>query len=403
MKIRTLNDLDLENKTVLARVDINSPIDPESGEILDDMRIKSHLPTIDALKNSKLVLLAHQSRPGRSDFTTLEKHARILEKLCRTNVTYIDCLFGSTAKKAIDSLENGAVLLLENVRFCSEETNSEIIKRTPQKQAQTLLVKELSSYVDAYVNDAFAVSHRNQPSVVAFPQILPSCAGKLLESEIVNLKNVLAYEEKPRVFLMGGAKAGDSINVIKKLMKNGVVDTILTSGLVGTIFLSASGINIGKENKKMLKARELDSIVPEARRLLKKYRERIEMPVDLAFQKNGSREESPVKNYGDNQIMDIGTESISRYRRIIERAKIVVANGPCGVFEKEEFALGTEKILESVAESNGFSVISGGHLSAMAQKLNIGNKISYISTGGKATMSFLAGEKLPGIEALSVV
>lgn len=403
MKIRTLNDLDLENKTVLARVDINSPIDPETGEILDDMRIKSHLPTIDALKNSKLVLLAHQSRPGRSDFTTLEKHARILEKLCRTNVTYIDCLFGSTAKKAIDSLENGAVLLLENVRFCSEETNSEIIKRTPQEQAQTLLVKELSSYVDAYVNDAFAVSHRNQPSVVAFPQILPSCAGKLLESEIVNLKNVLAYEEKPRVFLMGGAKAGDSINVIKKLMKNGVVDTILTSGLVGTIFLSASGINIGKENKRMLKARELDSIVPEARRLLKKYRERIEMPVDLAFQKNGSREESPVKNYGDNQIMDIGTESISRYRRIIERAKIVVANGPCGVFEKEEFALGTEKILESVAESNGFSVISGGHLSAMAQKLNIGNKISYISTGGKATMSFLAGEKLPGIEALRVV
>ncbi len=403
MKIRTLNDLDLENKTVLARVDINSPIDPESGEILDDMRIKSHLPTIDALKNSKLVLLAHQSRPGRSDFTTLEKHARILEKLYSANVKYIDCLFGSTAKKEIDSLENGAVLLLENVRFCSEETNSEIIKRTPQEQAQTIMVKELSSYVDAYVNDAFAVSHRNQPSVVAFPQILPSCAGKLLESEIVNLKNVLAYEEKPRVFLMGGAKAGDSINVMKKLMKNGAVDTILTSGLVGTIFLSASGINIGKENKRMLKARELDSIVPEARRLLKKYGEKIEMPVDLAFQKNGSREESSVKNYGDNQIMDVGAESISRYRRIIEGAKIVVANGPCGVFEKEEFALGTAEMLKSVAGSNGFSVISGGHLSAMAQKLNIGNKISYISTGGKATMSFLASEKLPGIEALRAV
>ncbi len=124
MKIRTLNDLDLENKTVLARVDINSPIDPESGEILDDMRIKSHLPTIDALKNSKLVLLAHQSRPGRSDFTTLEKHARILERLYSTNVKYIDCLFGSTAKKEINSLENGAVLVLENVRFCSEETNT---------------------------------------------------------------------------------------------------------------------------------------------------------------------------------------------------------------------------------------------------------------------------------------
>jgi phosphoglycerate kinase len=189
---------------------------------------------------------------------------------------------------------------------------------------------------------------------------------------------------------------------MKKIMDNEVADTVLVSGLVGTIFLSADGANIGEENKKILKGKGLESLVPEAGELLKKYRERIEMPVDLAFQKNGSRDEFSVKNPEDHQIMDIGAESISRYKEIIEGAKLVVANGPCGVFEKKEFSLGTEEMIKSIAESKGFSVISGGHLSAMAQKLDIANKISYISTGGKATMSFLAGEKLPGVEALKV-
>ncbi len=400
MKIKTLDDFDLKDKTVLARVDMNSPLAPETGEILDDMRIRSHLPTIEALSDSKLVLIAHQSRPGRSDFTTLKKHAEILEKLCCSNVKYTDTIFGSAAKREIDALENGEALLLENVRFCSEETSSEITKRTPEEQAKIIMVRRLSSYVDAYVNDAFAVSHRKQPSVVAFPVVLPSCAGKLVESEVANLENVLTYKEKPRMFIMGGAKAKDSIKVMKKLMNNGVADTVLTAGLVGTIFLSASGTDIGKENKKLLKDKELEPLVPEARKLLEKYRDRIEIPVDMAYQKNGSREEFSVENHEDVSTMDIGAESISKYKSIIKGAKVVVANGPCGVFEKEEFALGTEEVLKAMAESRGFSVISGGHLSAMAQRLNIAAKISYISTGGKATMSFLAGDKLPGIEAL---
>lgn len=403
MEITTLNDLDLGGKVVLARIDINSPIDPQTGEIFDDMRIRSHIPTIDALKNSKLVLLAHQSRPGRSDFTSLEKHAKILDGLCDSNVKYVDSIFGSAAKREIDTLEKGDVLLLENVRFCSEETSTEIIKKTPEEQAKTILVKKLSSYVDAYVNDAFAVSHRNQPSVVAFPQILPSCAGKLIENEVMNLKNVLEYEEKPRVFLMGGAKPKDSINVIKKIMSSGVADTILTSGLVSTVFLASNGANIGKANKKIIREKELAPFVVEARRLLKKYRDKIKTPVDMAFEKNGSRGEFSIKDREDRQILDLGTESIARYKEIIEGAKVIVANGPCGVFEKEGFALGTEEILKSVANSKGFSVISGGHLSAMAQKLDVIDRISYISTGGKATMSFLAGEKLPGIEALKKV
>jgi phosphoglycerate kinase len=386
--------------TVLARVDINSPIDLESGEIIDDMRIRSHLPTIDVLRGSKLVLLAHQSRPGRFDFTTLEKHAQILGGLCGRKVTYTDSVFGSAAKREIEALNNGDVLVLENVRFCAEETSKLITTRPPAEQAETFMVKRLSSYVDAFVNDAFAVAHRNQPSVVAFPQVLPACAGKLMESEVENLTRILEYDDKPKVFLMGGAKAKDSVALIGKLIERNVADKILTSGLVGTIFLKAAGIKIGINNKKTLEDRGLLKLVPEAEKLLMKNGKKIEMPVDLAFEKNGTREEFSVNSHLDVSTLDIGSESIDHYKSIIEDAKVVVANGPCGVFEREEFALGTEGVLKAIASSNGFSVISGGHLSAMAKRLSIADKISYKSTGGKATMSFLAGDALPGIEAL---
>lgn len=399
MEIKTLEDLDLYGKTVLARVDINSPLD-QNGEIIDDMRIKSHLPTINSLQNSKLVLLAHQSRPGRSDFTTLRKHAGILGELCSRDVKYTDSVFGSAAKREIEALKQGDVLLLENVRFCAEETSKLITTRTPKEQAKTFMVQRLASYVEAFVNDAFAVSHRNQPSVVAFPQVLPACGGRLMESEVFHLGKIKEIGNKPRVFLMGGAKAKDSVALIGKLMDRDAADKILTSGLVATIFLKADGAKIGKNNKNTLEDRGLLKRVPEAARLLRKYREKIEMPVDLAFENNGSRREFPVKSHEDVPTLDIGEETMSNYKSIIEGAEVVVANGPCGVFEREGFALGTEEMLKSIASSSGFSVISGGHLRAMAKRLSIASDISYKSTGGKATMSFLAGDALPGIEAL---
>ena len=399
MEIKTLDDIDLSGRTVLARVDINSPLD-HNGEIIDDMRLRSHLPTIKSLQNSKLVLLAHQSRPGRSDFTTLERHAKVLGALCGKDVKYTDAVFTRAAKREIDALKQGDVLLLENVRFCAEETSKLITSRAPAEQAKTFMVRKLSSYVDAFVNDAFAVSHRDQPSVVAFPEVLPSCGGRLMESEVFHLKKISEIESKPRVFLMGGAKAKDSIALIGKLIERNVADKILTSGLVATIFLKAAGIKIGASNKKTLEDRGLLKRVPEAKKLIQKNGGKIEMPVDLAFEKNGGRGEFSVKNHEDVSTLDIGEETISNYKSIIEGAEVVVANGPCGVFERKEFALGTEEMLKSVSNSKGFSVISGGHLQAVAKRLSIAGKISYKSTGGKATMSFLAGDALPGIEAL---
>jgi phosphoglycerate kinase len=172
--------------------------------------------------------------------------------------------------------------------------------------------------------------------------------------------------------------------------------------LVANLFLVARGYDIGRVNKRVLETKNLDALIPMAGRLLKKYGDKIKLPLDLAFQKNGSRVEAPVDKIGEYKILDVGIETIIQYSRMIKESRMVVANGPCGIFELEAFALGTEEVLRAMAESRAFSVIGGGHLSAIARNLGILDKLSYVSTGGKATMYFLAGERLPGIEALRV-
>lgn len=400
MDFPILDDFDLTGKKVLLRVDINSPIDPSTMEILDDTRIRSHSPTLEALSRSKTVILAHQSRPGLEDFTTLEKHAQRLQEINGRNVEYIDDIFGSAVKNRINALEDGEILVLENVRFCSEETSYEVINKPPAEQAKTNFVKKLSSYVDFYVNDGFAVSHRAQPSTVGFPEVLPSCAGKVMEKEVKTLSKILSRNAKPNVFIFGGAKVSESFSVMKNILRKGIADSILTSGVVANIFLSASGFDIGKVNTKLLTNAKIEGFITYAKELLRKYRGKIKMPLDLAFQEGGARVEAPVNKLPNSRILDIGIETIVNYSKIIEKGKTVVANGPCGVFEINGFDLGTKEILKSMAGSSAFSVIGGGHLSAIARNINVSNTLSYISTGGKATMYFLAGEKLPGIEAL---
>lgn len=400
MEPPVLRDFNLAGKKVLLRVDINSPIDPKTNEILDDNRIRSHSITLDALTDSKVVILAHQSKPGLEDFTTLKRHAQKLGEVNGREVKYVDDVFGSAAGREIKNLKNGEILVLENVRFCSEEISPDVVAKPPSEQAKTNLVRKLSSYVDFYVNDAFAVSHRSQPSIVAFPRVLPSCAGKLMEKEVRMLSSVLESKKMPRVFAFGGSKAEDSFKVIKSLLEKATADSILTSGVVANIFLLAKGCDIGKENKQVLASKKLEHLIGEAEELLSKYRGKIQTPADLAFQKNGSRVEASVDKFPNQKILDIGIETIAHYSGIVSGARFVVANGPCGIFETRDFALGTEELLKAMARSRAFSIIGGGHLSALAQRMNLSREISYVSTGGKATLYFLAGEKLPGVEAL---
>ncbi len=400
MALLTIKDFDLSGKTVLLRADINSPLDPRSGRILDSSRIRSYIPTLEMLSNSKAVLLAHQSRPGKSDFTTLVSHGELLGRLLKRRVSYVDDVFGSSAKREINKLENGDVLVLENVRLCSEEVSEEVCSKPPMEQAKTLLVRKLSSYVDFYVNDAFAVSHRAQPSIVAFPMVLPSCIGPTVENELKVLSEVINSKERPKIFSLGGAKADDTFLIVKNVISKGIADKVLLSGVASIISLIALDKDVGEANRILVKDLGYQGFVKDARRLLDKFEEKIKLPVDMAYENKGKRMESPVDGFPNKKALDIGTKTIESFSKEIKGARIIIAKGPSGVFEVNGFGEGTQALLEAVARSKALSVIGGGHFTTVANASGLRDKITHISSGGGATVSYLSGQLLPGLEAM---
>ena len=393
----TIDDLEVEGKTVLVRVDINSPVDPLTGLLLDDTRIRLHAETIAELANkgAKTVIIAHQSRPGKKDFTTLEQHAEALSNLLDRPVSYVDDIFGSNAREAIGGLHSGDILLLENVRFYSEE----ILQREAPQQAETHMVKLLSPLADYFINDAFAAAHRSQPSLVGFAVNLPSAAGRVMERELTALYSAVSNVERPCVYVLGGVKVDDSIRVMENALEAGSADYILTTGLVANIFLWGGGVNIRKHNQNFIKDRDYCAYVKKAQELCKKFKDQILVPTDLAVCKDDKRLEYPVDQLPNLPIFDLGTETTTEYARVIRNARTIFANGPAGVFEKEGFNQGTEDILNAISSSPGFSIIGGGHLAAAANQMGLGG-ISHISSGGGASISLIAGERLPAVEVL---
>jgi phosphoglycerate kinase len=394
----TIDDFDLDNKTVLVRVDINSPVDPSNGLILDDTRIRLHAETIAELskKGAKTVLLAHQSRPGKKDFTTLEQHAEALSNILKHEVAYVDDIFGSHARDAIQKMKRGDILLLENVRFYSEE----ILKRDPKLQSETHMVQNLAPMADFFVNDAFAAAHRSQPSLVGFAFALPSAAGRIMERELKALYSAMNNVQKPCVYILGGVKVDDSIMVMENVLENGSADYILTTGLVANIFLWGSGVNIRKYNKEFIEKKGYCDFVRKSKKLLKNFGDQIILPSDLAVCMGDKRVEFSVDDLPNQPIFDIGTETIKEYAGYIRRAKTLFANGPAGVFEKDDFNIGTDDILNAIASSQGFSIIGGGHLAAAANQMGLSKGISHISSGGGASINLLAGEDLPVVTVL---
>ncbi|MDI6723751.1 MAG: phosphoglycerate kinase [Methanobacterium sp.] len=397
----TIDDFDMEDKTVLVRVDINSPVDPSSGSILDDTRMKLHSQTIAEIskKGAKTVILAHQSRPGKNDFTTMEEHSKALSNILNHPVNYIDDIFGSAARKKIKEMQKGDILLLENVRFYSEE----ILNREPSEQAKTHMVQKLSPVVDYFINDAFAAAHRSQPSLVGFALTLPSGAGRVMENELNSLYSAVDNVKRPCVYVLGGVKVDDSIMVMENVLRSGSADYILTTGLVANIFLWASDVNIRKYNKKFIEDRGYCDFVKKGKQMLKEFKGKIKMPVDVAVCIDDKREEYKINNIPDKPIFDIGTETIKEYARFIREAKTIFANGPAGVFEKEGFSVGTEDILNAIASSRGYSIIGGGHLAAAAGHMGLSSGIDHLSSGGGASINLLAGQKLPVVEVLREV
>ena len=395
----TLDDFELDNKTVFLRVDFNMPLDKDSFEILDTTRIKRALPTINELinKNAKTVIIAHQGRKDSWDFINLERHAKALSNLIGKEVKFIEDIYGEKAKDNIKNLKNGEILILDNVRKFDGETD----KKSAEDHAKSELIQNLYPLGDLFVNDAFAAAHRAQCSLIGFTAVMPSCAGRLMEKELETLEKILQKPEKPSVFLFGGAKFSDVIVTIERLLENKTADKILLTGLPANAFLKAEGVELGNKNEEMLAKEGTTENYEEIRKLLSKYRDNIYLPIDFAQKKNSDRAEIGITDLpSDYNLFDIGEKSIDKFKDIISDAKTVFLSGPCGVFENSVFMKGTQEIFTYVANSDIFSIVGGGHTVAAVEQLGLDKKMSHISTGGGSLEKFMMGEKLPVIEAL---
>ena len=388
---KTVRDVDVDGKRVLCRVDFNVPI--KDGVVGDTTRIKAALPTISYLveHNARVILMSHLGRPkgdGPEPELSLAPVAKKLAELSGLDVTFVDDTYGQKAADAVASLEPGKVLVLENVRFDKREK-----KNDPQ------IAKILASYGDVFVLDAFGTAHRAQGSVVGPAAFIPAVAGFLLEKEVDTLTGIFADPERPFVAIVGGSKVSSKIGVLDHLIDS--ADTLIIGGGMAYTFFLAQGHTVGTSLKEQ-------DWVERAAEMLKKAEDRgvkILLPVDNVvadhFGEDAVGEVVDSDDIPDDRMgMDIGPKTEALYAEAIKGAKTVFWNGPMGVFEMDQFAHGTKAVCEAVAESDCTSIIGGGDSVAAVNKFGLAAKMSWISTGGGASMELVEGKALPGVEAL---
>ncbi len=397
----TMSDFPLGGATVLVRLDINSPLNPVDGSFLDDTRVRAHMQTLRDLAGSKVVVLAHQSRPGKGDYTTMREHARNISVMIRRPTKYVDDLFGSQAISKIRAMADGEVIVLENTRFYAEE---EALAGKPiETQANTHIVRKLTPEVDYFINDAYAASHRVQPTLVGFTQTMPSMAGRLMEREIEAVSRALNPRERPAVAVLGGAKVDDSIDVMEHMLASQSVESVLTGGVVANVALLASGVDVGDGSKAIIE-KELDigkELVERTRKAMEAHPGKVHVPSDVVVNNAGQRVGIKVDALpSPHPIFDIGLDTMTEYRRTLGAAKVIIANGPMGVFELEQFAVGTRGIMDAIASADAYKVLGGGHTAALVSQLGLSDKIDHVSTGGGALIHHLSGRPLPAVEAL---
>jgi len=392
VKVLTLDDFDLKDKTVFLRVDMNCPIDPDTMEISGTKRIEEAIETIKALEASKVVVASHQGRVGNNDYTGMDKHAKAIEDMIGKKVKYVEDVIGSAAQNEIKNLKSGEILLLDNLRLCAEE-NYEF---TPENAAKTIMVKRLAKFFDLCVLDSFPSAHRSHPSIVGFPQLIPACAGRIVEREVRNLDEIMTVAKAPHVIVLGGSKVPDRLEAIRMLIQNGRADHVLLTGLIGNVFMRAQA-----RIKYPLGIKREDEVVEKAHKLIGEYPDVFSTPVDVAIDKEGERIELDVRELSKgDKIYDLGQKTVEHYAKLIAGAGTVFISGPAGFFEKENFSSGTRGLLEAVANSMATTIVSGGHLTSALKKYGLAEKINHISTAGGALVLYLTGERLPMIKAL---
>lgn len=399
MGFHTLDDFSVRGKRVLLRIDINSPVDEKTLRLEDGSKIKSSVATVRELvdRGAKVAVLAHQGRPGDYDFIPLNEHAAYLTQYLGRKVRYVDDVLGIHALKAIENLGEGECILLRNVREFPEEQ----AKKSPEEHSKGQLVRILAPNFDLFVNDAFGSSHRSHASLVGFTAVLPSAAGRLMEKEVRTLTRVFQDPKRPSTFIFGGTKFADALSVIETLADRTTVDHILIAGLAGYAYQRALGRRIGAKTEKKVQADLTPEVVERARALYRKRAEKISLPTDAAVEDDGRRKEYGIDEVpSDAAIMDIGQRTIDEFSSTVTGSKTVFLSGPPGVFEKDEFSKGTRDLFEAIVSSEAFSVIGGGHSSAAANKFDVKEKFSYVSTGGGALERLMLGKEMPVVEAL---
>ena len=391
---KTVRDIDVEGKRIIMRVDFNVPL--KDGVVTDDTRIKAAIPTIKYLKEhgAGIVLMSHLGRPkgdGPEPELSLKPAAEKLAELTGYDVKFVDDTYGEKAAAAVAEVKPGDILVLANVRFDKREK-----KNDPE------IAKTLASYGDIFVLDAFGTAHRAQGSVVGPAAYIPAVAGFLLEKEVDTLTSIFAEPERPFVAIVGGSKVSSKITVLDRLIDS--ADTLIVGGGMAYTFFLAQGYTVGTSLQE-------PDYVDEAKKLLKKAEDKgvkLLLPVDNVvtddFDNPTVKEVVDSDKIPDDRMgMDIGTKTRELYAEAIKGAKTVFWNGPMGVFEKDEFADGTKAVAEAVAEvkaNGGTSIIGGGDSVAAINKFGLAPKMSWISTGGGASMELVEGKALPGVEAL---
>ncbi len=404
--IKSIIGVNVSGKRVLFRPDINSPIDKQ-GRIVNTNRLEKTVPTLKYLADggAKIAIIAHQGDTlDYQNLISMREHAEILSKLSGVRVAYLDDVAGDAAIEAVRNLKAGEAVLLGNLRYLTEEVSTfeKDVKLTADEMLSTYLVRRLGGLFDVYVNDAFSAAHRNAPSMVAFQKLMPSYAGPLFFKEYEALWKVLNGAAKPVVFVLGGAKISDAFGMMGKVLKDGVADKILATGVTGVVMQLARGVRMGAKYEKWLKDRDLSVFVDEARELLNDYADKFVLPTDFAVEENGKRREVGLNELplDDKMFSDIGEKSILAFEDEIKKAGTIFVNGPAGVYENDIFAEGTSRVWKAVAAADGYSVIGGGDTVSAAARFVDLNDVDYVCTAGGAMVRFLSGKRLPLIEAM---
>ncbi|WP_435067762.1 phosphoglycerate kinase [Haloplanus sp. C73] len=397
---KTLDELGSGNR-VLVRLDLNSPV--EDGIVKDNRRFARHARTVRELVEDghRVVVMAHQGRPGRDSFVSLDQHADLLAEYVETPVGFVDDIHGDVAIDAIRSLDAGEVLLLENVRMCDDE----LPEKPAAEHADSEFVQSLAPEFDCYVNDAYSAAHRSHASLVGFPLVLPAYAGRVMEAEYEANTSIASREFDGQVtMVLGGAKATDVIDVMSALDE--AIDHYLLGGIVGELFLRAAGYDVGYDvGGTELYDHQWEDNEDRIRELLAERGDRITLPVDLAYENDDDeRAEMPVTDdiEKDFPLLDVGSTTVERYGDVIEDSAAVFVKGALGVFEDERFSTGTVGVLETIATTDCFSVIGGGDTSRAIELYGLDEEyFSHVSIAGGAYVRALTGQSLPGVDALT--